>query len=183
MREEPLAYINGSPYAPRNPGSSHQSIYNQATNPNPAPETPHSNLMEKLDGEQVAKVNLHLAKVLRRRQKESGNSSIKIHQDKEYSENPMERVDVEETLTVQEDGIKVASKLIIIIYNLLSHIPIKTCNANFRTWRVCTPPVVRNAMLSSRWVADYSHVFTYIHIYSHPNLPDLVGLPLVRSKI
>merc|ERR1719295_320753 len=88
MREEPLAYINGSPYAPRNP------------------ETPHSNLMEKLDGEQVAKVNLHLAKVLRRGQKESGNSSIEIHQDKEYSENPMERVDVEETLTVQEDGIK-----------------------------------------------------------------------------
>ena len=115
--------------------------------------------MEKLDGEQVAKVNLHLAKVLRRRQKESGNSSIKIHQDKEYSENPMERVDVEETLTVQEDGIKVASKLII-IYNLLSHIPIKTFNAHFRTWKVCTPPVVRNAMLSSRWVANYSHVFT-----------------------
>ena len=65
--------------------------------------------MEKLDREQVAKVNLHLAKVLRRRQKESGSSSIKIHQDKEYSENPMERVDVEETLTVKEDGIKVAS--------------------------------------------------------------------------
>jgi len=88
MREEPLAYINGLPYAPRNP------------------ETPHSNLMEKLDNEQVKKVNVHLAKVLKRRQKESGNSSIKIHQDKEYSENPMERVDVEETLTVQEDGIK-----------------------------------------------------------------------------
>ena len=57
----------------------------------------------------MKKVNLHLAKVLRRRQKESGNSTMKIHVDKEYSENPMERVDVEETLTVQEDGIKVAS--------------------------------------------------------------------------
>ena len=66
--------------------------------------------MEKLDNEQVKKVNVHLAKVLKRRQKESGNSSIKIHQDKEYSENPMERVDVEETLTVQEDGIKVFPK-------------------------------------------------------------------------
>merc|ERR1719458_64234 len=83
MREEPLAYVNGLPYAPRNP------------------ETPHSNLMEKLDSEQYKKLNLHLAKVLKRRQKESGSSSIKIHQDKEYSENPMERVDVEETLTVQ----------------------------------------------------------------------------------
>ena len=56
----------------------------------------------------MKKVNLHLAKVLRRRQKESGNSTMKIHVDKEYSENPMERVDVEETLTVQENGIKVA---------------------------------------------------------------------------
>ena len=71
--------------------------------------------MEKLDSEQVKKVNLHLAKVLKRRQKESGSSSIKIHQDKEYSENPMERVDVEETLAVQEDGIKVL--LLLIIHN------------------------------------------------------------------
>ena len=63
--------------------------------------------MEKLDSEQYKKLNLHLAKVLKRRQKERGSSSMKIHQDKEYSENPMERVDVEETLTVQEDGIKV----------------------------------------------------------------------------
>ena len=61
-----------------------------------------------MDIEQVKKVNLHLAKVLRRRQKESGNSTMKIHVDKEYSENPMERVDVEETLNVQENGIKVA---------------------------------------------------------------------------
>ena len=80
--------------------------------------------MEKVDRDQVAKVNLHLAKVLRRRQKESGNSSIKIHQDKEYSENPMERVDMEETLTVKEDGIKVAS--IVVVQNLLSQILIKT---------------------------------------------------------
>ena len=71
-------------------------------------ESPHSNLSDKLDIDQVKKVNLHLAKVLRRRQKESGNSTMKIHVDKEYSENPMERVDVEETLTVQENGIKVA---------------------------------------------------------------------------
>merc|ERR1712223_138294 len=68
MREEPLAYINGLPYAPRNP------------------ESPHSNLSDKLDIDQVKKVNLHLAK--------------------ECSENPMERVDVEAPLTVQENGIK-----------------------------------------------------------------------------
>ena len=83
--------------------------------------------MEKLDSEQVKKVNLHLAKVLKRRQKESGSSSIKIHQDKEYSENPMERVDVEETLAVQEDGIKVL--LLLIIHNLLTHIQLQIFNS------------------------------------------------------
>ena len=81
----------------------------QRNDPHFSAESPHSNLSDKLDIDQVKKVNLHLAKVLRRRQKESGNSTMKIHVDKEYSENPMERVDVEETLTVQEDGIKVAS--------------------------------------------------------------------------
>ena len=80
----------------------------QRNDPNFSAESPHSNLSDKLDIDQVKKVNLHLAKVLRRRQKESGNSTMKIHVDKEYSENPMERVDVEETLTVQENGIKVA---------------------------------------------------------------------------
>ena len=80
----------------------------QRNDPHFSAESPHSNLSDKLDIDQVKKVNLHLAKVLRRRQKESGNSTMKIHVDKEYSENPMERVDVEETLTVQENGIKVA---------------------------------------------------------------------------
>ena len=107
--------------------------------------------MEKLDSEQYKKLNLHLAKVLKRRQKESGSSSIKIHQDKEYSENPMERVDVEETLTVQEDGIKVLS----LLFTISFPIPI---NAHFRTWKVCTPTVARNAMLIFRWVGV--HIFT-----------------------
>merc|ERR1712001_668088 len=122
MREEPLAYVNGSPYAPRNP------------------ETPHSNLMEKLDSEQIKKVNLHLAKVLRRRQKESGNSSIKIHQDKEYAENPMERVDVEETLTVQEDGIKDLES----VYTYCR----EKCNVDLQ--------VVRIPMVEDRMPPDYS---------------------------
>merc|ERR1712001_31509 len=122
MREEPLAYVNGSPYAPRNP------------------ETPHSNLMEKLDSEQIKKVNLHLAKVLKRRQKESGNSSIKIHQDKEYTENPMERVDVEETLTVQEDGMKDLES----VYTYCR----EKCNVDLQ--------VVRIPMVEDRMPPDYS---------------------------
>merc|ERR1711992_109345 len=43
---------------------------------------------------------------MRKRVKESSNSTIKIHRDKEFSENPTERVDMEETITVEEDGIK-----------------------------------------------------------------------------
>ena len=87
----------------------------------------------------MKKVNLHLAKVLRRRQKESGNSTMKIHVDKEYSENPMERVDVEETLTVQENGIKVA-------------IPRQSSTITFliRTWKVCITIAGRSATLTSR---------------------------------
>ena len=109
--------------------------------------------MEKLDSEQYKKLNLHLAKVLKRRQKESGSSSIKIHQDKEYSENPMERVDVEETLTVQEDGIKV----LLLLFTICFLIAIKTFIPHFRTWKVCTPTVARNAMLIFRWVGVYIH--------------------------
>jgi len=63
-------------------------------------------LLEKLDGEELKKVNIHLARTMRKRAKESSNNTIKIHRDKEFSENPMERVDMEETVTVEEDGIK-----------------------------------------------------------------------------
>ena len=111
----------------------------QRYDPNFSAESPHSNLSDKLDIDQVKKVNLHLAKVLRRRQKESGNSTMKIHVDKEYSENPMERVDVEETLTVQENGIKVA-------------IPRQSSTITFliRTWKVCITTAGRSATLTSR---------------------------------
>merc|ERR1712012_545281 len=122
MREEPLAYINGLPFAPRNP------------------ESPHSNLSDKLDIDQVKKVNLHLAKVLRRRQKESGNSTMKIHVDKEYSETPMERVDVEETLTVQENGIKDLES----VYNYCR----EKCNVDLQ--------VVRIPIIEDRMPPDYS---------------------------
>ena len=117
------------------------------------------NIPEPLDCDQYSKVNLHLAKVLRRRVKEGEGGAIKIHKDKvkcsccscsclcslswscfcpcllssalksyptptlaptsatspvpapaftqEYSENPMERVDMEDSLVVQEGGVKV----------------------------------------------------------------------------
>ena len=39
-------------------------------------------MLEKLDTEQLKKVNLHLARTMRKRVKESSNSTIKIHRDK-----------------------------------------------------------------------------------------------------
>jgi hypothetical protein len=83
MRQEPLVYVNGSPYAPRDP------------------ENPHVNLEIKMNVEQITTVDIHLARVLKIRQKESGNNTIKIHKDEEFAENPMDRQDYEDTITVK----------------------------------------------------------------------------------
>ena len=84
MRQEPLVYVNGSPYAPRDP------------------ENPHVNLETKMDVDQIRIVGTHLARVLKRRQKESGNDTIKVHKDEEFAENPMDRQDYEDTLPVKD---------------------------------------------------------------------------------
>jgi len=86
MRQEPLVYVNGQPYAPRDP------------------ENPHVNLEIKMTVDQIEIVDRHLAKILKKRQTESGNNTIKIHRDEEFAENPMDRVDIEDTITV--DNIK-----------------------------------------------------------------------------
>ena len=54
--------------------------------------------------DQIEIVDRHLAKILKKRQAESGNNTIKIHRDEEFAENPMDRVDIEDTITV--DNIK-----------------------------------------------------------------------------
>ena len=83
MRQEPMVYVNGEPYALR------------------ALEKPHENLGTKLDAEQIRTVQFHLADMLRKKLNESGDKTLKIHRDKEYAENPMDRVDFEETLQVE----------------------------------------------------------------------------------
>ena len=82
MRQEPLVYVNGSPHAPRHP------------------DNPHANLDIKMNVEQIQGVDVHLAKVLKKRQSESGNNTIKVHKDEEFAENPMDRQDYEDTVEV-----------------------------------------------------------------------------------
>ena len=82
MRQEPMVYVNGEPYALR------------------ALDKPHENLGTKLSTDQIRTVQFHLADMLRKKLEDSGDKTLKIHKDKEYEENPMDRVDYEETLQV-----------------------------------------------------------------------------------
>jgi len=84
LRREPIVYINGYPFAARNPDNLHENI--QVT-PN---------------DEEATVLGKHLARVVNNRSKETEDKSIKIHCDKEYNDNPMDRVDVEESIVVQE---------------------------------------------------------------------------------
>ena len=84
MRQEPLVYVNGNPYAPRDP------------------ENSHVNLEIKMNVDQIRTVDKHLAKVLKKRQTESGNDTIKVHKDEEFAENPMDRKDFEDTIAVKD---------------------------------------------------------------------------------
>merc|ERR1719186_987675 len=73
VRQEPVVYVNGAPYAPR------------------APDAPHANVETKLDQTELNSVCVHLAKVLKRQLKNTEDNCITIHKDKNYAENPMER--------------------------------------------------------------------------------------------
>ena len=68
MRQEPIVYVNGSPYAPR------------------APSHPHANIITDVDVEQTNSVCMHLANVLKKRV-DKEDKTIKIHVDKEFAEN------------------------------------------------------------------------------------------------
>merc|ERR1712013_948442 len=71
VRQEPVVYINGAPYAP------------------------HAQMETKLDKAELDSVCVHLANVLKKQLKNSEDGTIKIHRDKNYAENPLERVDLE----------------------------------------------------------------------------------------
>merc|ERR1712042_148574 len=83
VRQEPVVYVNGSPYAPR------------------APDVPHAQMETKLDKAELDSVCVHLANVLKKRLKNSEDGTIKIHRDRNYAENPLERIDLEEALKIE----------------------------------------------------------------------------------
>ena len=108
MRREPIVYINGSPFAARDP------------------EDLHENLSVALNDEDVKSVGAHLAKVIGKRSKASSDNTIKVHVDKDFNENPMDREDIEETLVVE--SIKDLQE----VYNSCK----ETCNVDLEVYRI-----------------------------------------------
>ena len=117
MRREPVVYINGSPFAARDP------------------EDLHENLSVPLDDEEVKSVEAHLAKVIGKRLKTSEDKTIKVHVDKAFNENPMDRDDVEENLAVE------SIKDLQAVYTSCREI----CNVNLEVFRI---PLIEDQMPS-----------------------------------
>jgi len=109
LRREPVVYINGSPYAARNPENIHENV--QVTPAN---------------DEEARVLGKHLARVVTQRSKENEDKSIIIHTDKEYNDNPMDRVDVEEKVVVE------SIKPLDSIYKNC----IETCNVDLQVFRI-----------------------------------------------
>ena len=84
LRREPLVYINGSPHAARDPENLHEHIKFTPTD------------------EEARVLGKHFVRVVTARAKENEDKTIKIHNDKEYNDNPMDRVDIEEEVKVEE---------------------------------------------------------------------------------
>ena len=84
MRQEPVVYINGESFAPRDP------------------DNPHMNISARMEKDQIRSVESHLVKVLEKRKNESGNNTIQFKMDLEFAENPMEREDEKDNLTVED---------------------------------------------------------------------------------
>jgi len=82
MRQEPVIYINGIPFAPRAPGSLHENLELECVQPTS-------------DLEVLSK---HFVNILKERSEADG--SLKVHKDAAFTENPMEREDVEDTVKV-----------------------------------------------------------------------------------
>ena len=79
-----MVYINGESFAPRDP------------------ENHHMNISKRMEGDKIRSVESHLVKLLEKRKIESGNNTIQIQMDLEFAENPMEREDEEDNLTVED---------------------------------------------------------------------------------
>ena len=108
LRREPIVYINGSPYAVRQPDNLHE------------------NIQEKTTDEEATVLGKHLLRIVNQRAAESADKSIKVHTDKEYNDNPMDRVDQEETVVVE------SVKDLDTIYQSIT----ETCKVDLRVFRV-----------------------------------------------
>ena len=74
----------------------------------------------------AAVLGKHLLQIVNKRAAESADKSIKVHTDKEYNDNPMDRVDQEETVVVE------SVKDLDTIYQSI----IETCKVDLRVFRV-----------------------------------------------
>lgn len=82
MRQEPVIYVNGIPYAPRNP------------------EKMHENLELQESTSELANLQKHFANIVQARADADGGN-LKIHKDSTFTENPMEREDVESSVKAE----------------------------------------------------------------------------------
>merc|ERR1712223_2057762 len=83
MRQEPVIYINGTPFAPRVPGSLHENIELDCVEPT----------------DDLKVLSKHFVNILNERAAADG--TLKVHKDVAFTENPMEREDVEESVKVE----------------------------------------------------------------------------------
>jgi len=83
MRQEPVIYINGTPFAPRVPGSLHENVELDSVMPT----------------DDLVVLSKHFVNILNERSAADG--TLKVHKDVAFTENPMEREDVEESVKVE----------------------------------------------------------------------------------
>jgi len=115
LRSEPVVYINGSPYAVRQADNLHENIQVATTD------------------EEAAVLGKHLVRVVTERAAEAADKTIKVHTDKEYNDNPMDRVDQEETVVVE------SVKDLDSIYQSIT----ESCKVDLRVFRV---PLIEDKM-------------------------------------
>merc|ERR1711884_918670 len=115
LRREPVVYINGSPYAVRQPDNLHENIQEATTD------------------EEAAVLGKHLVRVVTERAAGTSDKTIKVHTDKEYNDNPMDRVDQEETVVVE------SVKDLDSIYQTIT----ENCKVDLRVFRV---PLIEDQM-------------------------------------
>jgi len=83
MRQEPVVYVNGQPYAPRHPDRMHDNLEVDAT------------------VEEMEILQCHFANIIRGKVAEDPEQMLKVSKDSGFTENPMDRENVEESLKAE----------------------------------------------------------------------------------